>query len=650
MRHQVRVSVFLGICCIAVALFSCASSANTIKTAFFEAENCYQSLQESPQKQKYRSYWLRCIKQFMRVYEKDPDGLWASAGLYKAGYLYYELYKHSYKASDKQEAIDIYQRILKRFPQSAYCKKARKQLQQISSVPETATRSAKQRETSALSARKLYAAGEKCYRKLTASARKKKYRCYWHDCIDAFYQVYDHDPEGPWAAAGLYMAGKLQCELYKHSYREGDRQEGARFFAKIVREFPESAYRDQAAAALRDIPDSGKADDLSQPAVAEEKQPAAPDRKGVVQGLRYWSNVNYTRVVVDADRDLAYSHNLLRKDPVNGKPPRLYVDLQNSRLDQELSRNVRIDDNLLKDIRAGQFTPDSVRVVIDIKSFASYNIFSLNNPFRIVIDVRGKGEQTPVAGDSRQEQEKGASLAEQLSLKVGRIVIDPGHGGRDGGAPGREPGIHEKKVVLDLSRRLAEKIRRDLGYEVIMTRADDRFLTLEERTAIANTKNADLFLSIHTNACLSRDAHGIETYFLNLATDADAMRVAARENSTSEKNISDLQKILNDLMQNAKINESSRLAGYVQSSLCENLRRHYSRIKNKGVKQAPFYVLLGAQMPAILIETGFISNKTECRRLINGTYQDRICEGIVKGIRDYVNRTKSAAFIRQEKG
>jgi N-acetylmuramoyl-L-alanine amidase len=208
--------------------------------------------------------------------------------------------------------------------------------------------------------------------------------------------------------------------------------------------------------------------------------------------------------------------------------------------------------------------------------------------------------------------------------------------------------VHEKNVVLQIAKRLGKKIKSELGLEVILTRTSDRFLTLEERTAFANTQSADLFISIHTNASRDRRAYGLETYFLNLATDEEAIRVAAMENATSTKNISDLQKILFDLMQNAKINESSRLAAYVQTAMVGHLQnKRYTRVKSKGVKQAPFYVLLGAQMPSILIETAFISNPRECKRLVNPKFQDRIAEGIVQGIRKYIKATSPTAFREQ---
>ena len=219
---------------------------------------------------------------------------------------------------------------------------------------------------------------------------------------------------------------------------------------------------------------------------------------------------------------------------------------------------------------------------------------------------------------------------------------------RSYGAPGYLKGVHEKDIALQIARKLAQMARQKLGYEVFLTRNSDRYLTLEERTAIANTKNADLFISIHTNSHKDRRAHGIETYFLNLATDDDAIRVAAMENATSTKNISDLQSILFDLMQNAKINESSRLAGNVQGSVVGHLKRkRYSRIKDKGVKQAPFYVLLGAQMPSILVETSFISNPRECKRLLNPRYQQRLCEAIIIGIKNYIKEITPTARLNK---
>ena len=516
----------------------------------------------------------------------------------------------------------------------------------------------------AATAKGKYFKADACYKNLRKNAKKQKYRHNWLFCIEKFNGVYRHNPSGPWAAAGLYKAGKLYLELYRRSSKKSDQQEAADIFKRIVKQYPKSRYRSKAEKMLSKLPKtesksktknkkvahkkakfSGKKKTPVTPAPPPAEKKISPGKTAVIKGLRFWSNPSYTRIVVDADSEATYTHRLLKKDASIKKPKRLYVDLKNSVLDKNIQKDVSVNDNLLMNIRAGQNTLDSVRVVVDIKSFKTYKIFSLKNPFRIVIDVWGSSAEIQKRTEKGSKMINGA-IAKQLALGVSRIVIDAGHGGRDYGAPGSLKGVHEKNIVLQIAKRLAKKIRKRLNCEVIMTRDRDKFLALEERTAIANTKNADLFISIHTNAARDKRAFGIETYFLNLATDNESILVAARENATSTKNISDLQTILNDLMQHAKINESSRLADHVQKSLCNNMKKHYKSIKNKGVKQAPFYVLLGAQMPAILIETSFISNTRECKRLANTTYQDRLCEGIVDGIAKYIKESTPAAFLR----
>ena len=532
------------------------------------------------------------------------------------------------------------------------------------------------RVLSAATAKNKYYKAEACYKKLRHNPKKQKYRDKWLGCIKKFEAVYRHDPKGPWAAAGLYMSGQLYQELYKRSFKTSDRKTATAIYDRIIAEFPKSKYRQKAEYALghvsykktpkraskkktpkKDVTrveeDSIEAEIeklTSTPLPVKTDLKGSLDKEAKVLGLRYWSNPSYTRVVVDADNEVSYTHRLLKKDVSIKKPQRLYIDLNSSRLAKDITKVVPINDNLLIDARAGQYASNRVRVVVDIKSFETYKIFSLKNPFRIVIDVWGTVDKPvlpPIRTDQKDKKIPPGALAKQLALGVSRIVIDPGHGGRDYGAPGYLRGVHEKNVVLKLARRLAKKIRKELGCEVIMTRNGDRNLTLEERTAIANTKNADLFISIHTNAARDKRAYGIETFFLNLATDNDAILVAARENATSTKNISDLETILSDLMQNAKINESSRLAVHVQKSMHRHLKKNYSRIRNKGVKQAPFYVLLGAQMPAILIETSFISNPRECKRLNNTGYQDQMSEAIVKGIKEYIKDTNPTALMEE---
>jgi N-acetylmuramoyl-L-alanine amidase len=226
------------------------------------------------------------------------------------------------------------------------------------------------------------------------------------------------------------------------------------------------------------------------------------------------------------------------------------------------------------------------------------------------------------------------TLVEQLGLKVRRVVIDPGHGGHDTGAIGKQ-GTREKDVTLAISQKLAAELR-ERGLEVILTREDDRYLKLEARAELANEARGDLFISIHCNSAASRKLRGVETYTLNISSDRYSIRLAARENASSEKAISDLQFILADLATKANTGESSRLATQVQKSLVGQLSREYTGIKDLGTKEALFYVLLGVKMPAILVETSFLSHAEEEERLASEEYQDEVARAIAQGVEDFL--------------
>ena len=668
---------------LVIALFGgvLPAAADSAKELYFQAEACSRKLYDNAKKQKYRTNWLNCIDKSQRVYRKDPQGPWAAAGLYLSGSLYRDMYRQSGNSDDIREAIDHFERILKRFPRSGYADKAKRGITEAKKYTARKKTAPKKRADTSTSSKRgsvsdQYHRAEACYRQLLDNPKHQKYRDRWLPCIQKFKTAYQTDPSDPWASASLYMAGFMYFELYKRSYSQTDRQSAVKHFTHVVRQYPKSAYRAKAERAIKAIK---RDDDLlaviqeseQSSAAKQGGQKAAPGASGEkaavpvspqsgsllkVTGMRFWSNPNYTRLVIDLDGETTFAFNELRRDPANKKPRRLYVDLDNARLEENLPRIIPIDDDLLLHARAGQFSPTSVRIVADMKSIQSYKVFSLKDPFRIVLDIRGgenkKAAPEIVRKDSRVEKidprKSTKDLARQLSLGVRRIVVDPGHGGKDYGAPGYLKGVHEKNVTLQISRKLAAKLRKELRCEVILTRNSDRFLTLEERTAFANTKNADLFISVHTNANRDPRAYGISTYVLNLASDEEARMVAAMENKTSTNNISDLETILFSLMHNTKIHESTRLAAYVQEGTIKRLKqRGYGRVKSIGVKQAPFYVLLGAQMPSILIETSFISNPRECRRLVNPTYQDRLCEGIVRGVKKYIRETSSTAL--QEK-
>jgi N-acetylmuramoyl-L-alanine amidase len=578
------------------------------KDKYLIAENCYRKLKQDSSKQTFRDQWMICIGKYQDVFRSNPNDPWAAAGLYMSGVLYHELFSISGISSDQREAADTFQRIIKRYPSSKYKQKAVGQLEKITSGGKN----------------------EASSKNLTHQTSKNLF-------LD--HKDFQQSDPLPDIAAGPEAAITIPGDKTPVATKKSMKRETQKGLPSDPKE-PSGSLSDS-------VLNSEREDN-------QKKIGAASKNINFVTGLRYWSNPNYTRIVIDADGDTSFKEHLLKPDPELKTPRRLYVDLTGSRLGKDMEKIIPINDDLLKDARAGQFTPETVRVVVDIKTFSKYKIFPLKNPFRIVIDVWGTSTSDAPSSLAavvntipKPEDEKigPGTLARQLALGVSRIVIDPGHGGKDYGAPGYIKGVHEKEVVLQIAKRLGKMIQNELGCEVFFTRSDDRYLTLEERTAIANTKDADLFISLHTNAHTNNQAYGIETYFLNLATDDEAIRVAARENATSRKNISDLQTILTDLMQNTKINESARLASFVQGSLYDNLNKNYDQIKNKGVKQAPFYVLLGAQMPAILVEVGFISNSRECKRLLTSEYQDHICRGVLNGIRSYIKDTNPTAIL-----
>lgn len=663
MHRATRDIGIIAVLAITLVVMAGQAYAASTRDRFFQAEKAYKDLTRSPARLKYRHHWLRVIEKYEAVYKRAPDGEWAAVSLFRAGIIWLELHRYSGRGADRESGIARLQSVATQFPRSAYRARAADRLRQLgikvarAPAPKKVAPAPVPKKNPA--ARRQYAAAERCRQKLEKNPRRTKHRDVWLTCIDQYEAAFKADSQGVTAAQSMLRTGELYLGLSRYSRSDADRENGMRFLKRVARDYPETPAGKAArqrlgsdAAVAKAVPSAPK----TRPRPQTSKPSPGNGHAGthrMVDELRFWSNPNYTRVVIDTDGKVPYTYRLLKKDPDLNKPQRLFVDLRNTRLRQDFPSVVPINDNLLMDARAGQYNQDTVRVVMDIKSFKTYKIFSLMNPFRIVIDVWGQTDGAKTA-DRRetaainvpQEKIPPGSLTRSLALGVSRIVIDAGHGGKDPGARGYYRSAREKDITLAIAQKLAKKIKARLGCEVILTRNNDKFLTLEERTALANTKNADLFISIHVNAHRNKRAFGTETYFLNLATDEESIRVAAMENATSTKNISDLQTILMDLMQNSKINESSRLAGYVQSNMVRHLGRKYSKVKDKGVKQAPFYVLLGAQMPAILIETAFISNPRECKRLMDPVFQDRLSEGIVRGIDKYIQETSPTAFQR----
>jgi N-acetylmuramoyl-L-alanine amidase len=240
----------------------------------------------------------------------------------------------------------------------------------------------------------------------------------------------------------------------------------------------------------------------------------------------------------------------------------------------------------------------------------------------------------------------GFSMSRQLGLGVSRIVIDPGHGGHDPGASGK--GVAEAELVLDVALRLEKLLQKAPGVEVILKRRTDEFIPLQERTAIANREGADLFLSIHANASSSPQARGIETYFLNFANNLSAAAVAARENAASGQAMGALPDLVKAIALNNKLDESRDFATHIQRMMFDRLRGSNSAIKDLGVKQAPFVVLIGAAMPSVLAEISFVTNPQEARLLKNTAYRQRIAEALFNAIRKYQTSLKNGTAVASQ--
>ena len=431
-------------------------------------------------------------------------------------------------------------------------------------------------------------------------------------------------------------------------------------------------------------------------AAAAEPAPASQEPQSslaVVSGVRHWVTPDYTRVVIDVGTGIKYGIGRV------GNPPRVYVDLFGSRPAPEISNQTfPVENGLLKGVKTAQHASDVTRVVLYVGDLTEYSVFELPNPYRVVVDIRDRdgagaaeseaasrttapepkvpeppkppretAAKSPPAAptvaverNERTERTEPAevakvadgpvfekveaaqpnrdgtrSLTRALGLKIGKILIDPGHGGSDTGTIGPS-GYQEKDLVLDIAKRLGKLIEEQLGSEVVFTRQDDSYVPLETRTAVANQQEADLFLSIHANSSRSPRARGVETYYLNFTTDADALEVAARENAISQERISQLQGLVQKIALAEKVDESKEFATHVQAKVWKTQAVQNRKVADRGVKKAPFVVLIGANMPSALAEIAFLSNPAEEKLLKTAEHRQKIAEALYAGILGYV--------------
>jgi N-acetylmuramoyl-L-alanine amidase len=611
----------------------------------------------------------------------------------------------------------------------------------------------------------LYAEAKKALDALRASPRRQSQRTEWERVVMRFRRVPARYPQSGYSDDALLAVGDIYRHMAKKFSVAGYEDDAIAAYRSLVAEYPASrkgepalfavfeiarARHDRkrmaeaAEAYLQAFPDAARAKDVKalmkkgarRAAVSEVPLPSPPP-PGLAQvfNLRFWSGESSTRVVFDVEKQVRY-----RSDRI-ANPDRLWIDLEGTRLHPNLvHRSFPVGDGLLEQIRVGQNKDDVVRVVLDFKDVKDHSIFYLENPLRLVVDVRGtarpmvasteKAEGAPLSSvwtvhtprpssspapsptpkadpevdalpprrvaeitapeppplpvprrsppprvliEGTEAPRRGAgtaartpaaplppqanragsySLARQLGLGARRIVIDAGHGGHDPGTIGRG-GLQEKDLVLDVALRVQRLVREELGAEVVMTRSTDVFVPLEERTAIANSKGADLFLSIHANSSRNPRAKGIETYFLNFAADPHAESVAARENAISAATLKDLQNLVKAITLNSKIDESRDFAASVQEAMVQNMRARDPDVPDRGVHTAPFYVLIGANMPSVLAEIAFVSHPEEERLLKGGEHRERLAWGLFEGLRSYLealNRTQTRKLTDGSRG
>jgi N-acetylmuramoyl-L-alanine amidase len=455
-----------------------------------------------------------------------------------------------------------------------------------------------------------------------------------------------------------------------------DKAEGERLLDWLQKEYPHSSL-------LKQIPDRRREFSAAPPVASA---PAPSGAGAVLRSISRESLPGGDRIVLDMDHEVFFTSDRI------ANPDRVWVDLPSTvAIDTVADQANSVKGMMITGVRVGKPVPGTTRVVLDLAGAPRYSIYPLYSPYRLVIDTEGPipppltkstvqepalGVQPPSPGPSPGPAAdpvvapakpasppppppatpvigttaltttlppaltKGGdySLARQLGLGVQRIVIDAGHGGKDPGAHGN--GIVEKDLVLDIALRLQTLLQEQPGVEVVLTRDSDVFIPLEERTAIANREGADLFLSIHANASTRKEARGLETYFLNFATNSEAEAVAARENAVSTQSMGHLPELVKAITLNNKLAESRELATLVQTNMVRKLKPQNAAVRDLGVKQAPFVVLIGAEMPSVLAEISFLTNKTEATLLKKSTYKMRIAQALCDAILKYQGSLK----------
>ncbi len=493
--------------------------------------------------------------------------------------------------------------------------------------------------------------------------------------IDSFSRVHRTTPVSGYCDDALYHVAEVYRAMIDRFGDDRYRKKAVEAYRYMARQYPQSKWNKQALAIAATLENGDSVlkrppAPVAEPAPASVREPVAvltktapagaskyrprtiiepprpsPQPRGAatITDIRSHSGLYGTRIVLTLDRQVRIKYDRL------AKPERLYFDLFDSRVARKFTTGfaVNIDDELVKAARLAQNRSNKARLVLDLKRSVAMDILWLDNPARFAIDIRDPNALRVQHAEQRQPAIELAapkpaaakangkhSLIRALGLKISRIVIDAGHGGHDTGSIGRG-GLREKDVSLAIAQRLGDLLEERLDADVIYTRTTDEFVPLEERTRIANSEQADLFISVHCNSARSRSVRGIETYYLNFTTDSWALNVASRENAAADRSVHELQDLVSKIALKEKIEESREFATKIQNELYRGLSLDSNDVKNRGIRKAPFVVLIGAKMPAVLAEIGFISNKTDENLMKTTAYRAEVAEYLFKGIVSY---------------
>ncbi|MDH5679286.1 MAG: N-acetylmuramoyl-L-alanine amidase [Nitrospinota bacterium] len=486
------------------------------------------------------------------------------------------------------------------------------------------------------------------YYSLLASQSKIQDRKEWLSVVGKFYSVSKKWPNTKRGADALYTQGLIYENMFKRFSMASDGERAVELFLEVTRKYPSSPLMDDAERHIGDIKFLQRkyhSAEKSYSTVYQRSRSRTSALKssdsfpGVkITNIERFSHDDYTRFVIYLSEKTAFRSDQLFN------PDRVFIDFLRAVPTTMVKKNANFGSGLVKTIRFGE-SDNITRVVFDLKKRAYHSITPLSNPYRLVVDFSQKPStaKSVVATPSRPPRSRDDRVASLGPVSGGTgintIVIDAGHGGKDPGAIGFS-GLKEKDITLDLAKRLGAVLKNKLHCRIVLTRDRDKYVALDDRTVLANSVKADLFISIHANSSKNRSANGIETYFLSPARSQDELETAARENmiaNMSDNNAdNDIAYIMSDMASAQKINESVLLARKVQKSMVRGASS-IAKIRDKGVKQAMFYVLWRAEMPSILVEANFISNRYEERLLRSSYYRDKLAEYIANGVVEYAS-------------